>query len=240
MFCLYIFMPTDAWKKENIEKLRQYRREHYYRNREHYIEESKKRKEKLRNDLINRDEQLCAYLKTHPSKLCSACNSEKPISEFYLRSSGGRRYPNHECAICQNLRRSKGTRGKVDRLQQLERSKQYRRNPLYRAKFIVADCKKSDKRYKRKFDLDVEFVEALIANGCAYCGDTANLMTLDRIDNAVGHTKANVNPACYRCNDLRSDMPYEAWTALAPTVKTIHEQGLFETWRFKGILSATA
>lgn len=55
-------------------------------------------------------------------------------------------------------------------------------------------------------------------------------MTLDRIDNKMGHTKENVLPACIRCNNLRGDMPIQAWTFLVPKVKEAKESGLFEDW----------
>jgi hypothetical protein len=55
-------------------------------------------------------------------------------------------------------------------------------------------------------------------------------MTLDRIDNKRGHSRANVVPACIRCNYARRDMPYAAWLCLAPGLRVALEQGLFGEW----------
>jgi hypothetical protein len=230
-------MSTSTWRTNNADKLRKYRREHYHRNREHYLQYVKEEKAKKRLEVLQSDELFQQYIKLHPTKVCGSCQKEFLTIEFPIHSSGGRRYPTYDCSTCQNDRRKgrKKINSDESKKRSRDRSRTKRRDPEFRASIIFSDCKTSDKKHGREFDLDVDFVEALIANGCVYCGDTANLMTLDRIDNTMGHTKANVNPACYRCNDLRSDMPYEAWMALTPTVKTIHEQGLFETWRFKGL-----
>lgn len=58
-------------------------------------------------------------------------------------------------------------------------------------------------------------------------------MTLDRIDNERGHVRDNVHPACYRCNVLRGNMPYHAWTIIAPAVRKAQEAGLFRNWEWR-------
>jgi hypothetical protein len=58
-------------------------------------------------------------------------------------------------------------------------------------------------------------------------------MTLDRIDNTIGHVKTNVKPACIRCNLLRRNMPYAAWLMLVPAVKKARKFGLFDGWLFQ-------
>lgn len=73
-------------------------------------------------------------------------------------------------------------------------------------------------------------LEGLIREACRYCGETTLKMTLDRRNNAVGHTKANVQPCCIRCNLIRRDMPYEAWLVIAPSVRASREAGLFNSW----------
>lgn len=55
-------------------------------------------------------------------------------------------------------------------------------------------------------------------------------MTMDRIDNSLGHLMSNVLPACIRCNYLRRDVPFEAWMVIVPSVKKAVEEGLFGTW----------
>jgi hypothetical protein len=105
-----------------------------------------------------------------------------------------------------------------------------RRRKLNRVRTLVLDCRKADRRKGRENDLSEEFVEESLSRGCAYCGEADLLMTLDRMDNAIGHTTVNVVAACERCNFVRRDMPYEAWLVVAPAMRRAREAGLFGTW----------
>jgi hypothetical protein len=55
-------------------------------------------------------------------------------------------------------------------------------------------------------------------------------MTIDRIDNEIGHTLSNVVPACIRCNYVRRDMPHEAWLCLVEGMREAVFRGLFGSW----------
>ena len=68
--------------------------------------------------------------------------------------------------------------------------------------------------------------------GCAYCGDkpTPLHMSLDRLDNSVGHIESNVVPCCFFCNYLQRDMPIEAWKNIVPTIIKLKQTGLFGGW----------
>lgn len=55
-------------------------------------------------------------------------------------------------------------------------------------------------------------------------------MTLDRIDNSLGHLQSNVLPSCERCNMVRRDMPFPAWLVVSKGMKEAYESGLFEGW----------
>lgn len=112
-----------------------------------------------------------------------------------------------------------------------EREKTRRRMPQHRAYYIVRDSLKSDRRNRRPNDLTVDFVEALIKQPCRYCGETRLKMTLDRKDNATGHTQVNVLAACIRCNYFRRDMPYVAWSRLVPEMQRLRVEGLLDGWK---------
>lgn len=79
-------------------------------------------------------------------------------------------------------------------------------------------------------DLTPAFVEAAICLPCAYCGDSNSPLSLDRIDNTIGHLQVNVVTSCRRCNMVRGDMPIEAWLHIAPAMKTAREAGAFGAW----------
>ena len=55
-------------------------------------------------------------------------------------------------------------------------------------------------------------------------------MTLDRIDNEIGHVFANVVGSCVRCNLIRRHMPYAAWMCIVPGLRKAREEGLFQGW----------
>lgn len=95
---------------------------------------------------------------------------------------------------------------------------------------VYENCRGADAKKKVLFDLTRGDVASMVALPCSYCGDTNARMTLDRIDNSKGHTKGNVVPACYRCNMIRRNMPYEAWLLIAPAIKTAREAGAFGDW----------
>lgn len=66
---------------------------------------------------------------------------------------------------------------------------------------------------------------------CFYCGDNELLhLGLDRLDNQRGHAPSNVVACCEKCNNLLSDIPYEAKLELRPGLAAIHKKGLLKQW----------
>ena len=111
-----------------------------------------------------------------------------------------------------------------------ERQRRSRRDQNETDRWICAESRSSDRKRGLSNDMTRVFIRDLIQHGCCYCGETQIRMTLDRIDNALGHTTANVVPACVRCNYARRDMPYDAWLIVAKGMRTAREAGLFGTW----------
>jgi hypothetical protein len=175
-------------------------------------------------------------MKSH-TKVCSRCSVEKSIADsFGSRIVNGIKYPTAQCNQCRyQVRKSKGGQ-RSDRsiaqqaLSASIRSANYRANPDHRAKHIVRDSVKSDRRKQRGNDLDIEFVQSMITLPCSYCKATDSRMTLDRIDNDYGHLKTNVLPSCIRCNHTRGDMPYAAWLYLVEGMQKAREAGAFDNW----------
>jgi hypothetical protein len=127
------------------------------------------------------------------------------------------------CVVCEKAREyetnSENIRARVARRRQA--------NP---AAAIFHDARGSDRKRGLISDLTRDAIEKLIARSCTYCGETALRMTLDRIDNAIGHLTSNIVPACIRCNYLRGNMPYQAWLVLVPGVRQAREMGFFGGW----------
>lgn len=109
-----------------------------------------------------------------------------------------------------------------------EKSRAHRqKNPV---PYVLADCRKFDKRSGWVSDLTTRFVEELLSKPCSYCGEEEGRMSLDRIDNSIGHLQSNVVTSCLRCNYVRRDMPSEAWALVARGMREARERGLFGSW----------
>ena len=110
-------------------------------------------------------------------------------------------------------------------------------NPLLRAKYLLSDCKSTDRKRGLNCDLTLEFVLTQVESGCHYCGaihGEHSTIGLDRIDNTQGHTQSNVISCCSTCNYIRRDMPMEAWRLLWSGLKQIRQEGLWQGWRAGG------
>ena len=167
--------------------------------------------------------------------VCQKCDLPLPESAFPLNKTNGKVYRKSICKKCDNTARKNRAHSTPERTEKYkkrvnEASRRWRSNPANRATAIVKDCRGSDRRKGLTNDIDKEWVREKISQGCAYCGETNIVMTLDRIDNSIGHIKSNVIPACLRCNYLRRDMPMGAWKMLVPAIRKANEKGLFADW----------
>lgn len=181
-------------------------------------------------------------MKNLTSKICIACKETKSIEEFYLRNKETK-YRESFCKRCSKDRVAIKNKSRRQLLKQKDpekydqylknettRSRTRRQDADFRANIIVSDSRRGDKTKGRSNDLTVEFVQKLIDDGCSYCFDSHNRMTIDRIDNSLGHTQDNVVPACVRCNYTRGNMPYLAWLKIAPIMLELRVTGQFEGW----------
>lgn len=161
-------------------------------------------------------------------KECIKCHKEKILDNFYQSKNKvtGKITIKAVCKACykekpSTIEGSKRSRQKV---------KERRKDPNWHAFFIVRDLKFWDKVRDFTSDLDVDFVQSLIKNGCSYCGENKLRVSLDRIDNEKGHVKDNVVSCCIRCNYFRLSMPHEAWMLLVPGMRRARELGYFDNW----------
>lgn len=167
-------------------------------------------------------------------KICALCNLEKDLDMFPVNyQKSGKKYIRNQCKSCfyaKVYNRMKSTPiGRAKLKRDLKYKKSKTRIPGD-PKNLLHDCKSSDKKKGLTCDLDLEFIVELISKGCSYCQEKEILMSLDRIDNSVGHIKSNVISCCVRCNYLRGNMPYDAWLVVVKGVKEARELGLFGNW----------
>jgi hypothetical protein len=151
-------------------------------------------------------------------KKCTLCKNEIVNWKPHLRS---------RCRQCRNKRLREHYKAGYGQKKALK-VKEVRSKRI--AYTIVSDSRASDRRCFKENDIDELFVSNLIANGCVYCGDKDSRMSVDRIDNSIGHIKSNVTSSCLRCNYLRRDMPFQAWLCIAPSIREAREKGLFGKW----------
>lgn len=170
-------------------------------------------------------------------RICGGCETEKPVEEFPFRSPDrktGKRYRRHQCRQCHNRSRAKykttaDARRRSNR-KSAEKQRRERANNERTDYYIWIDTRKSDRKAGRENDLTKEFIEDQISKGCFYCGEAEIRMTLDRIDNDIGHTQGNVVPCCIRCNYVRGAMPYAAWVLVAKSMREARMKNLFGEW----------
>ena len=165
---------------------------------------------------------------------CSKCLKTEPEVQFYWRNTKTGRYRRHLCKKCSTAYRmqfrfSKTARKRAEVKYQAKIS-HWRKTNQHTDRWIFTDSRRQDKKNKRDNDLDLSFIRECIKNGCQYCGETHIRMTLDRIDNTIGHTKSNVVPSCVRCNSIRMNMPYVAWLVVSKSVREANKLELFGTW----------
>ncbi len=162
---------------------------------------------------------------------CISCHDILEDSNFHFRRDS--HTFRTSCRSCENKRKQiqRSDTGKENRYKrELQRAKEQRLDKKHRGKFIVEDSRSIDRRKGLMNNISRDFVDDIIENGCSYCGDTTTTMTLDRIDNDIGHMVGNVVSCCYRCNIIRGNMPHEAWVSIVPAVKTAFQIGLFDSW----------
>jgi hypothetical protein len=161
-------------------------------------------------------------------RVCTDCKSPKPIEEY--------RWINRKDRIPRkNGKTGRVTRCRIKRCRSCVCIRDNEKLAAKQARWMLKNYRKRDR--KQGFvptDLDYKTVEELISKPCFYCGETEITMTLDRIDNSLGHVRSNVNPACFRCNVFRGAMPYEAWILISKGMREARERGLFGTFIGKG------
>ena len=169
---------------------------------------------------------------TLPTKLCNTCQTMKPVAEMVKMKKNGKTYIRGRCKACDSKRASAYHQQDDGRWNESikQQRKAHRAAGTQPEKFIFWDSRGSDRKRGVENDLTQEFIREALKNGCSYCGETEIRMTLDRVDNDLGHTQANVVAACIRCNYTRKNMPHAAWLVVAESMRAAREAGLFNGW----------
>lgn len=181
-------------------------------------------------------------------KFCIGCQRKLPLTDFYMRSVGGRSYPQSRCKPCYLENRRKTCGWAWERPPGSRRAAARREYLRLRGRMIdgsILDCarsflychRKQDRKMGREFNLTLEWICEQIAKPCVYCGEGEARRTLDRVNNSLGHLMDNVVTACIRCNLIRGNMPYEAWLAIVPSIRDTRQRGLFGDWQPRRLMT---
>jgi len=159
-------------------------------------------------------------------KKCKICLKDKPRDEFPKHSKNSWR---SFCKMCYAQQRKE--REQENQNAQNKKISFERKFGINRAKYIWKDYRNTDRIRGMNNNISKDFIENLIRFGCSYCGETSmSIMSLDRIDNSIGHITTNVVACCLRCNFIKKNMPSEAWIFLVPHIKQAYKLGLFGEW----------
>lgn len=153
-------------------------------------------------------EEGCICKSMDRKKTCKVCGEEKWLKD--MAQFGQKGFPEYKRrSYCKACRKKKGTSGAIRR-----------RLDKYRT---------SDKKRGLESTLTAEQLREILSKECSYCGSSFK-MTADRKDNSLGHTFENCVPACFRCNIMRTHVPYDAWLMISVAVKQAFEAGLLPDW----------
>lgn len=169
-------------------------------------------------------------------KICTKCGELKNIEEFtpYYGESRKVNIRRNICKKCKNKKQIETIKNNPKRLESV---KNYMKNYYKKNNFIlkVKAYRSFDK--KKGFDsisLD-EFRQLLKENSnCFYCHENnPSLLGLDRKDNLKGHLVSNVVICCEKCNNILSDLPFEAKLLLKDGLSNIKSKDLLNNWQIK-------
>lgn len=126
-------------------------------------------------------------------KICTYCGFNKRISDFYYIKTRDRHTP--RCKPC--LRKLTSEKSRIER-------KIVGSNQWYRKRYdrLRGSALNTNRLFKLSFD---EYKE-IRKTECFYCGQTYQVMTIDRVDNDQGYNKYNCVSACHSCNRSKNSV----------------------------------
>lgn len=111
------------------------------------------------------------------------------------------------------------------KIQKSQQAHIYGKTPKRKYSQTKNNCKKT----KIQFLLTLSEFEAFHGKPCYYCGKffEASGASLDRVDNTMGYIITNVVPCCFKCNRMKSNLPFDMFLKIVETVyKNLLAKGL--------------
>lgn len=154
------------------------------------------------------------------TRTCKACKTEKPYSDFYVNSKGGRRWTCIDCTKSSERIRKRSDPSKTSR-----NFKRWRDEN--RGKALVAVARHRAKSKGLEFDLSIDEIEARVGAGvCELTGirfdltvpRSWNAPSLDRIDPSQGYTMSNTRVVLYAVNVMANAWGVDKITEIAAAI----------------------
>ena len=154
------------------------------------------------------------YINKPGLRRCRKCCTEFPLNGDNFHHERGRLFGfGYLCKSCANaINRTKPQRSQrwdsLTPTQKISKRTSQLKNYLATPKSVhrIRSYRAIDKKKGQVCDLDADWYEQNIqGKSCEYCGDKSRGVGCDRIDNLLGHTKANVVPCCLECNIIRGN-----------------------------------
>jgi hypothetical protein len=156
------------------------------------------------------------------TKTCNACEETKPLTDFYMTTSRGGKYPTARCRPCHN------TASKAGHDSRMTKDAGYKVTRLLHS--VRQRCGESG----LPFDLDSEWLlPRYLAATCEVTGLPLNLFgtgtvgerpwgpSLDRIDQKAGYTKDNVLLVCWMLNRAKGSGSMDDVLLLAEALRNV-------------------
>lgn len=157
--------------------------------------------------------QQCSTNTKSEEGLCARHNvATKTYNKAYFSKEEHR---NHRIEVCRAYYQNRVDEYKE--INKINKQKNWNRT-------LLNSCKLSDRRKGRDFDLDEDWVKLMLDDqlgNCFICGCTLlltngsrlkNQVSIDRVDNKLGHLKGNVILSCLGCNYIKGDRLFEDYT----------------------------
>lgn len=164
-------------------------------------------------------------------RYCFTCKNEFPLTaEFFhkeMSRASGFAYRCKPCQSAVSARKPKRPTRWADMTSEQKAARKITQKRYWASvplsKKRVLSYQAIDKKRGLFCDLDVAWYEANIqGRPCYYCGDAESPIGCDRVDNAKGHSRDNVVPACAVCNVARMhQFSLEEMVVLGRTIRQI-------------------
>lgn len=164
----------------------------------------------------NQAEQAGTRHRNRPGfRFCNKCDHEFALNATHFPRDGNRAHGlGYQCRPCERtfrkpdrrVNRWSATMTDEQKANKRDWQRRYTKTDDGRVSHRVASYRQIDTSKGQTCDLDpLWFRTNIDSKPCHYCGDNDAPVGCDRIDNALGHTKANVVPCCFECNVARLD-----------------------------------